>query len=178
LEQNVIANGLGSSVKVLETGLGSAASEVFIQLERNRPHRTGTANILPATFEFEKIPLRIERLDSLVASGQITGPIRLMKIDTDGYDLEVLKGATSVLNEQRPLIIAELEPVCLAWHGQTIEDVITFLDGQNYELRIRVNDDWKTFERYQPPKKFVRDALVLPKERAAGVAARLKESRG
>ena len=54
---------------------------------------------------------------------QHRGRTSLIKVDTDGYDMEVLRGAGAVLREDRPVVYFELEPrllhqapdVDLAW---------------------------------------------------------------
>lgn len=38
------------------------------------------------------------------------GPVRLLKVDTDGYDLEILQGAEQVLRRDRPVLFFEYDP--------------------------------------------------------------------
>jgi FkbM family methyltransferase len=73
------------------------------------------------------IEVAIRRLDSMVQAGEIPPP-RLIKIDVEGAELEVLRGAADVLTANRPLVFLEahsgaLEEACsqvLARHGYTI----------------------------------------------------------
>ena len=41
------------------------------------------------------------------------GPVDFIKVDTDGFDFEVLRGAGATLKRDRPILYFELEPRCL-----------------------------------------------------------------
>src|SRR5437773_2073845 len=127
LAWNVKVNGLEDVVKTLPIALGSERKQVKIQIEGDDPARTGTANILPTEFEFKQIDLEVYRLDDLVANGSVPADVSLMKIDTDGYDLEILRGARGLLARQRPVCEVELNLHCLGWHHQTLDDVLRFI---------------------------------------------------
>ena len=82
--------------------------------------------------------VRVRRLDGLVASGDlpIAGrEIDLLKIDTEGYELEVLAGASDTLANLRPKFV-QLE---FNWHqlfcGQSLWRFSTLLPGYRpYQL--------------------------------------------
>ena len=42
--------------------------------------------------------------------GGLTQPVSVVKIDTEGHELEVLKGAGDLLNKHRPAMLMELNP--------------------------------------------------------------------
>ena len=59
----------------------------------------GTGQALPTT-----------TVDGLVASDSRLHALNLLKVDTDGHDFEVLRGATDALSTHRPAILFECDP--------------------------------------------------------------------
>ena len=134
LTTNIELNKLGDAIVPINIGLGAQDADVFIQIEGDDPNKTGTANILPSARDFVKIPLKLRSIDMLIEEGLLPDDISLIKIDTDGYDFEVLKGAGRLLSSNRPLVFAEMSEYCLNWHGYGIREVITHLAQIDYEV--------------------------------------------
>jgi hypothetical protein len=109
------------------------------------------------------VPLKISTIDSLIRSGQIAPDIKVIKIDTDGYDLFALMGASELLARERPIIFGEFMAACLDWHGQTIADVAAFARRLDYNLYARVRQTWRFTSRFDM-KAFVQDALLVPSD--------------
>jgi len=161
---NISLNKLDRLIVPINVGVGAEEGETSIQIEGDDPERTGTANILPSV-SCLTMPLKIRPIDLLVAERQLPGDISLIKIDTDGYDFEVLKGAQKLLRENRPLIYAELDEHCLSWHGYGIKEVRAYLDGIDYYV-------WPV-KSMSPPRfsstvsaEYKMNCMVVPKERA------------
>jgi FkbM family methyltransferase len=70
------------------------------------------------------------KLDSIWKEYSI-GKVDCLKIDTDGWELEVLKGAANLINESRPSIIVELNEA-LAVNQHTIQEVFNLLIDYKY----------------------------------------------
>lgn len=128
---------------------------------------TGTANILAEATDHpcERIPLTITTLDTLRNSGEIANHCSLMKIDVDGYDFFVLQGAEHLLSFDRPLIFGEFNSHCLAWHGQSHDDVARHAEQFEYEIFSRSKVGWQ----FIPFRKnrVDQDLLLVPKEKLA-----------
>lgn len=165
LTTNIELNNLGDAIVPINIGLGAQDAEVFIQIEGDDPNRTGTANILPCTRDFVKIPLNVRSIDTMIEEGQLPADISLIKIDTDGYDFEVLKGAGRLLSSKRPLVFAEMSETCLNWHGYGISEVTSYLARSDYEVWPLVG--------FGPPPRFTShidadyqiNCLLVPQER-------------
>lgn len=162
---NVRENRLQDAIRTLPIALGAERKQVKIQIEGDDPTRTGTANILPSTFKFKEIDLEIHRLDDLWGDRVISDDVTLIKIDTDGYDLEVLRGARRLLAQQRPVCHVELNLHCLGWHNQTLEDVLAFVKGVKYELLSQTGYNSGKFVPYRHGRPFFDNALLLPIEK-------------
>lgn len=179
LRTNLELNALGDKVQVVPFALGETAGTVQIQVEGDLQagEGTGTANILPegSTYECVRQEIVIRTLDELVESGELASRSTVVKIDTDGYDLKVLQGGTRFLERDRPVIFGEFAAYCLAWHGQTIEDVVAFAREQRYETWFRTPHTWD-FTR-EAPAKVDQDLLLVPAESVATFASLLRRGK-
>jgi len=72
----------------------------------------------------------VDTLDRYLAAHPVPAPIRLMKVDVEGHELEVFRGAQRTLSEQRPAILFECEARHL-W-GVTMHQVFGHLRGLGY----------------------------------------------
>lgn len=159
-------NGLENVITPLNIPLGANDHEhVFIEIEGHDHNRTGTANILPGT-ALGRLEIVCRTLDGLIAEGTVPSDISLIKIDTDGYDFNVLKGARRLLEAQRPVVFTEMSAYCLRWHGQTIEQVLAFLAELGYEMWPKRASGF-TFTDKVDPASFGQDALLVPSESRA-----------
>lgn len=163
--KNIELNNLQAHVKPLNIGLGADRKEAFIRIEGNNLNRTGTANILPGGSGPGKMSLQIHAIDELIANGNLPGDISLIKVDTDGYDFEILKGAKTLLFNQRPTIYAELSDPCLNWHGYSIKEVVEYLILLGYEVWLKSPFNPVKFVKYEVSTRYTQDCLLVPLEK-------------
>jgi FkbM family methyltransferase len=71
-------------------------------------------------------------LDSILAAAG-DPVVGLMKMDVDGYELEVLKGAQRLLERSRPTIVMELAPYVFHPAGK-FDDLVALLAANGYEF--------------------------------------------
>lgn len=122
------------------TALGATEGRVTLNVQ---PGATDMASILPAAERMardfprvaaarpEEVPLTT--LDSLAAQGLLPGERVLFKTDTQGYDLEVLRGAAGVLARSVAVVI-ELSVLPL-YEGQPgYLDMLGHLEGAGFTL--------------------------------------------
>lgn len=81
------------------------------------------------------IRIRVRRLDGLIEDGTINvvGPV-FMKIDVEGGEASVLRGAAGLLKRHRPVIYFECQGPLLARHGETPESVWQGLGRAGYRI--------------------------------------------
>ncbi len=172
LRVNIGLNALNKEIRVLESAVGEVEKSIFIQVEGDLKagQGSGTANILPdgSTYACVRQELKLTTLDLLSASGALGLGCSLIKIDTDGYDLKVLQGATKLLAVDRPVIFGEFAAHCMRWHGQSVDDVENFSGMNGYESFYRVGKTFR-FSATRPAAGFVQDLLLVPKECVDGL---------
>lgn len=111
LHENIRLNRLDDTVHLIPVGLSSSFGSATITLREDFLHggETGNAAILIEDGADEKFPTRqiqLETLDGL--TGVEIGRVDLIKVDVEGHEDQVLKGARNTIERQRPIIIIEV----------------------------------------------------------------------
>jgi len=167
LIRNIELNDRQNAIVPIGKGVGDCEKIVEIQVEGNLKENegTGTANILAegTSHPCERIRLEIKTIDKLIGSGALPKDCSLVKIDVDGYDLKVLQGAIKLLSSSRPIIFGEFMTHCMAWHGQSHEDVIAFVRKFDYQVYSKDRNAWR-FLAYQDYNA-EGDLLIVPMEK-------------
>ena len=96
LEASVARNGLGDAIDVRTMGLGRAAGAA--EFARAMPDNLGAQSLA-----LGKGAIEVATLDSL----GIEGPVRMIKIDVEGMEVDVLEGAGVLIGRDRPLLYIE-----------------------------------------------------------------------
>jgi FkbM family methyltransferase len=108
LTQNVWANS-ADTIKIAPVGLGAKAGLVpFVQLPNFSAgsHIVGNKAEHPGAIRQKSIWVKINTLDSYCEAEKIT-KIDLIKIDAEGYELNVLSGARNTLLKLKPMVVLE-----------------------------------------------------------------------
>lgn len=66
---------------------------------------------------------------------------RLIKIDAEGYELSILKGAQATITRCRPVLVIEMNRGALARQGVTYDDIAGFLLANKYTLAEMVGSE-------------------------------------
>lgn len=136
LRRNVAANGLTDKARVHQIGLGHARGVVTNHL--GKEHQIGfDGDIDEARAVDETFPVR--RLDDVVR-----GQVAVLKLDVEGMEADVLRGASRILDWHRPIIYAE------AWNTTHIARIENVLRDFGYEATGRVFNVTPTYEFIAP----------------------------
>lgn len=109
LRRNIALNKL-SNVRLYEMGLGD--EPCVLELNAFNSKDLGSSSFVSpqrAESESELIPVKVEKLDNIYAKG--TQEVSLIKIDVQGFEFKVLKGACELISRNRPYILLEHEDV-------------------------------------------------------------------
>lgn len=85
----------------------------------------GYEGVLDRYVGYDEYEARVLTVDRLVKEQALTS-VDFMKIDVEGYELEVLRGAASVLNGLQPVVFLEANHYCLNVFRRT--SIVDFLD--------------------------------------------------
>lgn len=124
VRKNAELNGFGGIVEVREEAVSSHAGHapLHVVADASWSHLAdrGEHRLTRETVEVPTVTL-----DELVASGTLAPP-DLLKIDVEGSEVDVLRGARAVLAKHRPVVVCELH--------ETNREVAAQLRGAGYTL--------------------------------------------
>lgn len=95
-------------------------------------------NSLVPTEGFASALMPVVRLDDEVKALGVTP--RLIKIDVEGAEFDVLQGAQDTLRTARPLLFVSLHPVPLAEKGPSEAAAVSWLVARGYQTRVIERD--------------------------------------
>jgi FkbM family methyltransferase len=70
-------------------------------------------------------------LDSIL-SEHADRKVQLVKLDVDGFECDVLRGATGLLRDVRPIFVMELAPYVLSERGVSLEQLLSYFIPNGY----------------------------------------------
>jgi FkbM family methyltransferase len=103
----------------------------------------------------ERIPVRVRRLDDVLSGLETPSscPLRFIKIDAEGGELDILRGATDILARFRPVVAFECGARALQGYGAGPDDVAAFWAAAGYRV-YSIAGEWL------PPAAFVLSATT------------------
>lgn len=123
LKVNVEINNLENKVKIYNVGVGKVLSRANIDNYNATNCGASTIAICPNG------NIEIITIDSLAIEDKIS----LIKIDTEGFELDVLKGAVETIKKHKPLIYVEID-------SQNLIQAEAFFEKYNYRKEKQVKD--------------------------------------
>ncbi len=116
------------TVHVQAAALSDREGEATFTHVRSRPTYSG---ILPRKYPggetLETITVPVQRLDTALPQGYVPD---LLKIDVEGAELRVLRGAADILRRHRPFVFFEHGRGGADFYGTTANDIFEFLTGE------------------------------------------------
>jgi FkbM family methyltransferase len=127
LEQNLNLAGF-PNVQVTPYALGSKRAD-FVEIFNNLT--SGSA--IPGGHYLERQTVPMTTLDEVFADSD---RLAFLKVDTDGYDFEVLRGGEATLRRDRPVVFFELAPTLLR---TGLEEELAWLRAQGYAALVALH---------------------------------------
>ena len=115
----------------------------------------------------EAIEVKVLTLDDVVGQR----PIRFIKIDVEGAELHVLRGATKTVDRDRPLVAFEWGRMSYGAYGVEPEEMFAFFSDRDYVVLDILGNELPTAELFvlSDGAPGVWDYLAMPKEYEARV---------
>jgi FkbM family methyltransferase len=113
-------------------GLGDKHHNVTLETIENK-NRGMNKIINQSRFGNNFQRIKIKTMDHFIKS-HIISKIHLIKIDVEGFEFNVLKGATKTIKEMMPIIFIEIDDRLLRFQGTRPKEIIRFLKGFGYSF--------------------------------------------
>lgn len=92
----------------------------------------GTGNIVSS----ENAKLELFSLDTILEKNENFINSKLLKIDTDGFDYKIIRGAENYINKSKPAIFIEYDPHFLQKQNENSYFIFDFLEAKGYSKII------------------------------------------
>jgi FkbM family methyltransferase len=152
LQRNATLN--GATIDVRSIAVGRKDTKVILSLAHGDSHGK---NRISSTSVNEGVECVMRRMDSLLADDESLSDIALIKIDVEGYEMEVLAGMEGLLEDlSGAAFVIEITPQGLLETGSSAEELYDFLQRRGWKARgaVRPNGQWD--EIFEPKNGRVR----------------------
>lgn len=86
------------------------------------------------------IEARMTTLDSRMDA--ISGAVDLMKIDCEGYEYFILRGAEAVIIKHKPVVVVEQKPGKAQRYGMKETEAVTWMKAFGYRVEAEISGDF------------------------------------
>ncbi|WP_248927709.1 FkbM family methyltransferase [Paenibacillus hamazuiensis] len=158
LTRNVAANSL-SNVQAYNYAVGDSQGTVsfYMQSKDNYNRALSTIHYHHEIGSFEETKVTSITLNDFL-NEDIKSRVNVLKIDTQGNEYQVLKGASDILHKSRPLIAFEYHPHC----GVVLEDIVNLMPGYDIYKMDALNGELRKL--HEPdPNNFALDYVCIPR---------------
>ena len=122
----------GSKCEVLNYGLSDQKKQSSFQHVTTNPAYSGIKmRTYPKDEQVETIQIQLDTLDNQLKQHD---RVDMIKIDVEGAELEVLRGAKKIIEKFHPIIVFEHGLGASDHYNTSPEDILSFFDDHQYQL--------------------------------------------
>jgi len=131
---------LNSPIKPFNIGLGSEDGTASFFAQGNARSGSLVDSVTQINRKYQpsvpitKIQIKVRSLDSIFAEIGITPNV--IKVDVEGFEYEVLRGAANLIRTTRPVWVVEIHPPQLKLSGSSELAVLDFFKTNNYAIEV------------------------------------------
>ena len=134
-----------SNITPVRAGVAAENGEMTLTGDSVNPggHSFAAENVY-GTGATESVP--VHGLDSYLADHGEGRKLDLIKIDVQGFEGQVIRGAKATIERDRPTIFLEVSPVPMQNAGEDYRDLLNFFDQTGYAVHL-IHETHGTLER-------------------------------
>ena len=156
---------VAGAISTYNVALGPTAGSVEMHIKKNDGHnRVANDNYTKLNGKPVKVNTGYQRVQvpqHTLDSYNFTD-VDIIKIDVEGYELQVLEGAVNTIAQNRPIVQIECVEIQPRAFGKTINDLMDYFTSKNYVITLA--DGTIMPKKFQYAKKMM-DRFMIPAER-------------
>jgi FkbM family methyltransferase len=167
LKRNIKKNSI-RNISPFKLGIADKPGQLSINIYNSSGNNSIFERIVPEEHSLKKIGteiIQLDTLDNLIEIHQVLPP-DIIKIDVEGAELFVLKGAAKTILKYRPCILLEYSENTSKDAGYSKEDLLTVLGLYNYDIYGIPEDekDLTLIEEANFPEHKISNIIFVPDE--------------
>lgn len=123
------------NIQLFNFGLGSKIEELRLKVNSSQ-NRGG--NRIDRFQTKDSFTIKIDTLDHVLEKDRVT-KVNLIKIDVEGFELEVLKGAKNTITNFKPTLFIEVDDTNLREQGGSAEELLRYVMELGYVAIESIN---------------------------------------
>ena len=156
LKKNIELNNY-SNIEVFQLAVGAASKTDYIYISNYR----NTAAMIKTQSYIDKVPVQVTTLDKFLENKP---PPNLIRMDVEGYEVEIVKGMTKLLESNKPLkLIVELHPPYYVTKEKR-KDFLKTLKESRFQVKWAIYEPYPASLLSEPA--FIRKAVNVISQRA------------
>lgn len=166
---NFINSANDSKIKVHQAGLSDSKGsfELFTPI-RGGKKLTGFASFLKSSENSLRTIVEVNTLDSYRFTG-----VSFVKIDVEGHEASVIRGAFETIKLNRPVILVEIEQRHIG--NDSISSIFNLIEGLDYRGYFYMNGllnelklfDASSHQNLKNKKHYINNFIFIPKEKSS-----------
>ena len=156
---------VAGTINTYNVALGPTAGSVEMHIKKNDGHnRVANDNYTKLNGKPVKVNTGYQRVQvpQLTLDSYNFTDVDIIKIDVEGYELQVLEGALNTIAQNRPIVQIECVEIQPRAFGKTINDLMDYFTSKNYVITLA--DGTIMPKKFQYAKKMM-DRFMIPAER-------------
>lgn len=156
---------VAGTINTYNVALGPTAGSVEMHIKKNDGHnRVANDNYTKLNGKPVKVNTGYQRVQvpQLTLDSYNFTDVDIIKIDVEGYELQVLEGALNTIAQNRPIVQIECVEIQPRAFGKTINDLMDYFTSKNYVITLA--DGTVMPKKFQYAKKMM-DRFMIPAER-------------
>ena len=156
---------VAGTINTYNVALGPTAGSVEMHIKKNDGHnRVANDNYTKLNGKPVKVNTGYQRVQvpQLTLDSYNFTDVDIIKIDVEGYELQVLEGAVNTIAQNRPIVQIECVEIQPRAFGKTIDDLMDYFTSKNYVITLA--DGTIMPKKFQYAKKMM-DRFMIPAER-------------
>ncbi len=137
LEKTISLNMAENKIEIISAAVSDKTGSALLRMDSHPASVSNSLVTYNRTVDLLSYEVKMVCLDDFITEKKLS--IDFIKIDAEGVELSVLKGAVNTLSKQRPAMTLAMHPTAIAAQNENNEMIWDFLETLNYSIEFDSN---------------------------------------